>query len=30
MVPVLKDSNQKIDVAETKFAKRNFIGISSQ
>lgn len=30
MGPVLKDSNQKIDVAETKFAKGNFIGISGQ
>lgn len=30
MVPVLKDSNQNRDVAETKFAEGNFIGISSQ
>lgn len=30
MVSVLKDSNQKIDVAENKIAKGNFIGISSQ
>lgn len=29
MVPMLKDSNQKIDVTETKFAKGNFIDISS-
>lgn len=30
MVSVLKDANQKLDVAETKFAKGNFIGTSSQ
>lgn len=29
MVHVLKNSNQKIGVTETKFAKGNFIDISS-
>lgn len=29
MVPLLKDSNQKINVTETKFADGNFIDISS-